>query len=78
MVAARCECRPDEEFRIMLEIKAPSTEGFSSDWKSSYSIFLTRLWLRGSYVSSMGRQKSWNELPRGEGREQLMHDVVLI
>jgi len=78
MAAARCEFRPDEELRIMLEIKAPSTKGFSSDWKSSCSISLTRSWLYGSYVSAMGCQESWTELPRSEGREQLMHDVVLI
>ena len=78
MAAARCECRPDEELRIMPETKAPSTEGFSSDRKSSCSISLTRSWLCGCYVSAMGRQESWNELPRSEGREQLIHDVVLI
>jgi len=78
MAAARCEFRPDEELRIMLEIKAPSTEGFNSDWKSSCSITLTRLWLCGSYVSTMGCQGSWNELLRSEGREQFVYDVVLI
>ena len=78
MAAARCEFSPDEELRIMPEIKAPSTESFSSDWKSSCSISLTRSWLCGNYVSAMGPQESRNELPRGEGREQLVHDIVLI
>ena len=43
MAAARCEFPPDEESRMILEIKAPSTEGFSFDWKSSCSISLIRL-----------------------------------
>ena len=78
MTAVRCELRPDEELRNMPEIKAPSTEGFSLDRKSSYSISLTPLWLYGSYVSVMSCQESRNELPGIERREQLMHNIVLI
>ena len=78
MAAARCEYRPDEELRIMPEIKAPSTEGFSSDWKNSCSISLTRSWLYRNDVSAMGRQESQNELPRSGGRKQFVHDIVLI
>jgi len=78
IAAVRCEFKPDEELRMILEIKIPSTEDFSLDWKSSCSISLTRLWLCGGHVSAMGCQESWNELLRSEGREQLMYDVVLI
>ena len=78
MAAVRCEFRPDEELRMMSETRAPSTEGFSLDRKSSYSIFLTLLWLCGSYVSVMSCQEAWNELLRSERGEQLMHDIVLI
>ena len=60
------------------EIKIASIEDFSFDWKSSCSISLTRLWLCGNYVSVVGCQESSNELLCSEGREQLVHDVVLI
>ena len=78
MAAVRCEFRPDEEFRMMSETKAPSTEDLNLDWKSSYSISLTSLWLYGGYVSAIGCQESWNEVLRSEGREQLVYDIVLI
>jgi len=78
MIAVRCELRPDEELRMMPEIKVPSTEGFSLDRKSSYSISLTPLWLCGSYVRVVSCQESWNGLPGSERREQLMHNIVLI
>jgi hypothetical protein len=61
MAAVRCEFRPEEELRIMSDTKAPSTEGFSLDWKSSCSISLIRLWLCGSYVGPMGCRESWND-----------------
>jgi hypothetical protein len=50
MAAVRCELRPDEELRMMSDTKAPSTERFSLDWKSSCSISLIGLWLCESYV----------------------------
>ena len=78
MTAARCELRPDEEFRMISETKAPSTEGFSLDRKSSHSISLTCSWLYVSYVSVMGYHGSWNKLLRSERGEQLVNDVVLI
>ena len=69
MAAVRCELKPDEEFRMISETKAPSTEGFSLVRKSSYSISLACLWLYESSVSAMGYHESWNELLRSEGRE---------
>ena len=78
MAAVRCEFRPDEELRMMSEIKAPSTEDFNLDRKSSYSISLTSLWLCGGYVSAICCQESWNEVLCSERREQLMYDIVLI
>jgi len=58
MAAVRYEFRSDEELRMMPEIKAQSTEGFSLYRNSSYSISLIRLWLCGSYVSAMDYQES--------------------
>ena len=54
MAAAWCECSPDEELRIILESEAPSTDGFSLDWKSSCSISLICSWLRRSSIRAMG------------------------
>ena len=67
MTAARCEFSPDEELRMILESKAPSTDGFSSDWKSSCSISLICLWLHVSYISKISRRLSGNTLPRNTG-----------
>jgi len=78
MAAVRCEFRPDEEFRMMSETKAPLTEDFNLDRKSSYSISPTSLWLCRGYVSVIGCQESWNEVLRSKGREQFRYDIVLI
>ena len=57
MAAVQYEFRPDQELRMMPEIKAQSTEGFSLDRNRSYSISLIRLWLCVSYVSTMDYQE---------------------
>ena len=78
IAAVRCGFKLEEELRMMLETRAPSTEDFSLDWKSSCSISLIRLWLCGSHISAMGCHESWNEVLRSERREQLVYDIVLI
>ena len=57
VAAVRCQFRPEEELLMRSDSKAPSTECFSLDWKSSCCISLTSLWLWGSYVSTTGRQE---------------------
>jgi len=78
MAAVRCEFRPGGELRMMPGIKAQSTEGFSLYRNSSYSISLIRLWLCGSYISTMDYQESGMGSLRSERREQLIYGIVLI
>lgn len=64
---------------MMLESKARSTKGFSLDQKSSCSISLISSCLpRGVHVNLMNFSESRNGLLRGEGREELFNDIVLI
>lgn len=78
IAAARCGFSPDEVLRIVLESKATLAEGFSLDWKSSCSISLIRLWLCENYIRYADRRGPWRDLPRSEGGEKFLHDVVLV
>ena len=63
---------------MILESKAPSTEGFSSDWNSSCSISLIRSWLRVSKISKTSHCAPSNISLCSEGGEQFLHDIILV